>query len=315
MTLFVENTTLDNDNSMSTCYNIKCSMIKNDPRFHFYNITSKEKIDIASYQTVIFGCRSLYLYKRYIGQIKKSIMEKNKMLCQISHKYFIIQDMHHKTYGNIDVLCSFIRNNNINIIFTFYNNAEAKAIRNRTPNVKHLYLPHHIDTSIFHFTNEPKQYDILLFGSVHPKHYPFRKRLFELILKNKDKFNIRYIEHPSKFDPNVCEGGLAKLINMSKICIATKSRYDYLVGKYFEIAMCKSLIAGDIPTDGMSMFKGKIVELYEKMSDTEIIENLGNAIQNYDLYVGKIDELHQLVNFNYGLGGYVEKLKEMVTLV
>jgi len=35
---------------------------------------------------------------------------------------------------------------------------------------------------------EKKEYDVLLYGSIHPKHYPFKKRLFELILKNENKY-------------------------------------------------------------------------------------------------------------------------------
>jgi hypothetical protein len=62
-------------------------------------------------------------------------MEKNIQLCKIKNKYLIIQDMHPKTYGNIDILCKFIEDNHINIIFTYYYNKEAEYIRNRTPSI------------------------------------------------------------------------------------------------------------------------------------------------------------------------------------
>lgn len=313
--LFAENYSLDNDNSMSTCYTLKCNKIKNDYRFHFYNIGMDEKINTDDFETVIFGCRSIYLYKCYKGKIKNDLMEKNLELCKIKNKYFIIQDMHRKTYGNINMLCQFLVNNNINIIFTFYQNTEATLIRNKTKTVKHFYIPHHIDTSIFNHLNMEKKYDILLFGAIHPIHYRFRKRLFELILQNKDFFNIHYIEKPETFDPNVCENGLAKLINMSKICIATKSKYDYLVGKYFEIMMCNSLIAGNIPTDGINILKNNIIELDEKMSDNEIIDLLKNALENYDQYSDKINHLYDYTKNNHGLDIYSDKLYQIVQSV
>lgn len=310
--LFVENLSLKKDNPMSTCYNLKCYKIKNDNRFHFYDISENEKIDTSEYNTVIFGFRSIYLYKCYIGNTKRQIMQKNFELCKIKNKYFIIQDMHRKTYRNIDPLCKFLNENNINIIFTFYNNNEAYMIRKKTPNVKHLYLPHYIDTSLFKYMGLEKKYDILLFGAIHPSHYPFRKRLFDLILNNKNLFNVYYIEKPEFFDPNVCEEGLAKLINMSKICIATKSKYDYMVGKYFEISMCKSLIAGNIPTDGINIFKNNIVELHENMTDNEIIEKLQSALINYDKYHDNIDYLYNYSNNNHSLNIYTDKLYMLV---
>jgi len=311
--LFVDNLSLDRDNPMSTCYTLKMAKIKNDERFDFYDISSDIVIDVLMYDTVVFGCRSLYLYKCYRSNNKYIIQSKNRHLAQIPAKYFIIQDMHKKTYGNINMLCQFINELGLNIIFTFYSNTEARLIRKLTPGVKHLHLMHHIDTSIFkHNSTIEKKYDILLFGAVHPTHYPFRKRLFDLILQNRDLFNVYYVEKPELFDPSICEMGLANLINESKICIATKSRYDYLVGKYFEISMCKSLIAGNIPTDGLAIFKNKIVELNEQMSNEEIISELLSALENYSTYVSRIDALYDYSNLNHGLDFFPEKLSLLV---
>jgi len=310
--LFVENMDLKNDNSMSTCYNLKCLSIKNDSRFHFYDLGEMEEINTDEFSTVVFGCRALYLYKVYKGITKTNIMNKNINLCKIKNKYFIIQDMHRKTYGDINILCKFLKDNDFNIIFTFYHNTEANHIRNKVRNGKYFHLPHYIDTSIFKHMNLEKKYDILLFGAIHPAHYPFRKRLFELILKNEQLFNVRFIPKPEVFDPTICENGLAELINMSKICIATKSRYDYLVGKYFEISMCKSLIAGDIPTDGINIFKDRIIELDNKMTDNEIIEKLKNGLDQYDKYSKEIDFLSEHIGQNYGLNKYADKLYDIV---
>lgn len=310
--LFTDNLSLMNDNPMSTCYILKCNMIKNDERFYFYNIGGNETIDPTLYSTVIFGCRSIYLYKCYRHIMEKKIYDRNIELCKIKNKFFIIQDMHPKTYKNIINLCTFLNTNHINIIFTFFNNAEAKLIKKYTPNVKHLHIPHHIDTSIFKFLNLEKKYDILLFGSIHPTHYPFRKRLFELINANKDKFNVHFIPKPETFNAELCEDGLAKLINMSKICIATKSKYDYLVGKYFEISLCKSLIAGDIPTDGIGIFKGRIIELNNTMTDQQIIDKLLSSLNNYDKFACKIDYLHDFTYKTFRLEIYPDKLYNLV---
>lgn len=162
--------------------------------------------------------------------------------------------------------------------------------------------------------NVDKDIDILLFGSVHPKHYPFRKRLFDLILNNKDKFpNVYFIEYDSTiFNPSHCESGLAKLLNRSKICIATKSRYDYMVGKYLEIPASNCLIAGDIPKDGRDLLKGNILELTNVMGDDEIISRLLECLTNYSNHTDKIEKIKNIVDTQYNLDMYIEKLLNII---
>lgn len=326
--LFIENE-LDNDNPMSTCYKIKCNKIKNIDTEQFkvtyYNIgQTNTEINFEDFEIALFGCRSVYLYKVYKNEQKEKLKNKFETIVNsIKTKFFIIQDMHQKTYGSIEKLCNLLNYHNFNIIFTFYNNTEAKLIRKLTPNCKYLHLPHHIDTSIFKNynlnnnkdQNNNKDIDILLFGSIHPKHYPFRKRLFDLILTNKDKFsNIYFIEYDSTtFNPSHCESGLSKLLNRSKICIATKSRYDYLVGKYFEISSSNCLIAGDIPTDGINLFKDKILELKNSMTDDEIISKLLECLNNYSNYIDKINTIKNIVDDEYNIDMYIKKLLKIIS--
>lgn len=317
--LFVENE-LSNDNPMSTCYQIKCDKIKkicgNDIIIQYYNISSSEQIDYKKFDSVLFGCRSLYLYKKYKGTEKENLKKKfNDIIATINEKFFIIQDMHQKTYGSIESLSQLLNQYKFNIIFTFYNNAEARLIRKLCPECNYFHLPHHIDTNIFKIYDEitTKDIDILLFGSVHPRHYPFRKRLFDLILNHKDKFsNVHFIQYDSTiFNPEHCEAGLSKLLNRSKICIGTKSRYDYLVGKYFEISSSNCLIAGDIPTDGINLLKNKILELTPTMTDDEILKKLIDCLKNYNQIdnLNNIANLKNIVDNNYNLEKYIEKLK------
>lgn len=315
--LFVENN-LTNDNPMSTCYTIKCEKIKNinkdNVEVKYYNISSNEQVQFENFDIVLFGQRSIYLYKTYKNKEKEKLKTKfEEISSKINNKFFLIQDMHPKTYGSIDTLCSVLNEFKFNIIFTFFNNSEAKLIRRLTNQCKHYHLPHHINTDIFKIHDQNKynnkDIDILLFGSNHPRHYPFRNRLFDLILKNKDKFNIYYIPYDSSnFNPDHCEIGLSKLLNRSKISVATKSRYDYLVGKYFEISSSGCLIAGDIPTDGYDLFKNNILELNNSMGDDEILSKITNCLNNYDEYIGQINYLKYVVDNQYNIDVYIEKL-------
>lgn len=313
--LFVENDNL-NDNPMSTCYPKKCLKIKNivsdDIKLTYYNISTELNLDLTLYDIVLFGCRSIYLYKVYKISQRHPYIEKFNKLMEIKNKFMILQDMHPKTYGSIDELSKLLNDHNFNIIFTFWENTEARAIRTRTPNCKHFHLPHHIDTNIFkiHDNNIVKSIDILLFGSVHPKHYPFRKRLFDIILSNKETFpNVYLIPYDSStFNPEHCEIGLSKLLNKSKLCVGTKSKYDYLVGKYFEISCSGCLIAGDIPTDGKELLRNNILELNSLMTDEEIIKKILYCLDHYSDYLEKIQMFKKITDSEYNLDEYINKL-------
>lgn len=320
--LFVENDNL-NDNPMSTCYPLKCSKIKKITssiiNLTYYDISTPLNLDLSKYDIVLFGCRSIYLYKVYKTSQRQPYIDKFNSLMQINKRFMLLQDMHPKTYGSIDELSKLLNEHNFNIIFTFWENTEARAIRTRTPNCNHFHLPHHIDTNIFkiHDSNDKdKTIDILLFGSVHPRHYPFRKRLFDLILSDKDvepKLNVYYIPYDSSiFNPNHCEVGLSKLLNKSKLCIATKSRYDYLVGKYFEISSSGCLIVGDIPTDGKELLKDNILELNQTMTDDEIMIKIRDCLNNYSEYIDKIKRMKNKTDLLYNLDKYIEKLIQII---
>lgn len=305
--LFCDNLNLEQDNPMSTLYLQKVNKIIESKRCDFYNI-HENIINIKQYKTLLLGCRSIFMYKVFKGAYKKELEEKFNKLMEIPNKYFWIQDMHPKTYGDLHKLCELLDKHKINIIFTFYNNTEGRVMRKNTPNVKHYFLPHHINTNIFKTTNIKKEHDILLYGSIHQTHYPFRFRLFNLINNNTDKFKVKFVEKPEGFNPELCEYGLSELINKSKICIATKSKYDYFVAKYHEISACSALVAGNMATDGKNVYNDNYLELNEKDTDEQIINKLKDALNNYDNYKDKIKKMNEIIINEYNLDKYLSKL-------
>lgn len=314
--LFAESLITDNDNPMSTLYNRKCSKIKE--KYDFFDISStSNNINLDNYETLLLGCRSLYIYKFYRSNTKyKQILKQNlEKLMVIKNKFILLQDIHNKTYGSLNDLANILNTYNINVILTFNNCYESKILKNKTTNCKYYHLPHFIDTNIFNTTkNHEKEYDIVLYGAIHPVHYPFRKRLFELITHNKETFNnkVLIIDKPNVFDPKYCENGLAEILNKTKISIATKSKYNYLVAKYLEIPACNCLVAGDIPSDADKIMQNNIIQLKETMTDAEIIEILKYTINNYDNYKNKITDYQQYIINNYNLDKYITKLEQII---
>ena len=320
--LFVENISIKNDNDMSTLYPMKCDKIIDNINFNYLDIGGsykeeeiKEKLDNSS--VILFGSRSIHLYKRYNKAVRGEIYIRNRFIlyhAMKKDKYILLQDIHQRTYNDLHELAEYLNENRINIIYTFYRCFEAKIINIRTPNCKKFWVPHHINTSIFRFKNKPKIYDILLFGSVEPRHYPFRHRLFELILNNPmlSCLTIKHIKKPEEFDPDICEDGLADIISSSRITVSTESKYGYLVAKYFEIASCKSLIAGNMPKDGVEIFRDNYLHLNNEMRDDEIIEKLLDCLNNYGEYKEKIEFISDKINKEYNLDKYIERLLEIL---
>jgi hypothetical protein len=309
--LFVENFQLI-DNQMSTNYDNRCKEIIKC--MDFYDISSSIDFDTNKYKIVLFGCRAISVYKKYNAKEIKIIHDRFVKLMSIKHKFFIIQDMHVKTYKTIETLCEILSQYSINIIFTFYNNKEAIYIRSKTPNCKHYHLPIHVDTNIFRIYDEIKckDIDILLYGSIHPKHYPFRKRLFDL-LKNNEIIKVTYIEHPKIFDEKTCDKGLALLLNRSKIAISTKSIYDYFLAKYIEITLCNCKLAGNIPTDYKNIFSKNMLELNEKMSDEKILNVLCDYLKNYDDKMNnQMFTFMEHVKSNFNLDSYANKILKII---
>jgi hypothetical protein len=72
--------------------------------------------------------------------------------------------------------------------------------------------------------------------------------------------------------------------------------------------MCKTLIAGDIPTDGIGIFKNRIIELNKDMSDSEIVGRIKYGIDNYHKYANDIEYLYSYVSQNFSLEEYPNKL-------
>jgi len=311
--LFVENFGMEEcDNPMSTLYPQRCHKITENDIFDTYDISKNlDETILKKYDKLLLGARSLHLYKCHKGEGKNIIKNKLDKLMAIKTKFFLIQDMHEKTYGSLETLCNYLRDNHINIIFTFFNNAEGRKIQKNVHNVGHYHLPLHIDTNIFHNKNMHKVYDILLYGSIHPRHYPFRKRLFEL-LQNNDKYKVFMIDKPDMFDPEKCEDGLCDIINKSRLTIATRSRYDYLVAKYLEIINCNSVICGNMATDGTQIYGDNYLKLDEKMTDQEIFGKIDTFLLNYEDNKKQFYQKYVDITKEYNLDNYVEKLISII---
>lgn len=163
--------------------------------------------------------------------------------------------------------------------------AEYHGQKNKT--VKFVHIPHCAHSGIFKkYNNIQKQYDLLMCGhygnknSLGDQHYPLRNRFVNVILKNMEKLGYKcgIYKHPGyNRDDSFKDTALiefAKGINSAKICLTCTGLPKSRFGKYIEIPMCGSAIAGDIPNQDQDKFREFVIEIDMSMTDDQIINKL-----------------------------------------
>ena len=110
--------------------------------------------------------------------------------------------------------------------------------------------------------------------------YPLRKRFEEILLKNKNKYNICILPEKCINNAPIVNEDLSKLINKSWLTMSTCSRADIPFAKYFEIGSSYGGIIGNIPSDYSDLFKNNIVEVTEWMTDDEILSTIDKALED-----------------------------------
>jgi hypothetical protein len=194
-----------------------------------------------------------------------------------------------------------------------------------------------VNSNKYKNNNQEKKYDILIYGSRNvsntiEKHqadqyykqtwesyykkklpskwyfYPLRKRLEQLLIKNKDKYNLYIVSNACIFNAPIANENLSKLINQSWLTIATSSRADIPMAKYFEIGASYSTILGNIPSDYNDLFKNNIVEVTEWMTDEEILSTIDKALEDKQKLQEKINILGNIIHKEYNLDAAVKDM-------
>jgi hypothetical protein len=252
---------------------------------------------------------------------------KNKLFYKIYNKFkrrfVLIHDLHDYTCTNYKHYTDSIKRYFTDAI-SLYDNYELDIIKKMCRNkIKFHYIPHHVETYINKDYGLKKIYDVTLYGSCYKGAYPFRHRVSELLKKNRHKLPIKIniIPEPGwigkgKYD-HITGTGLARIINQSYVTIATKSRYDYLLKKYFEISACKSLLVGDMPKTGKPIWKDNYVDINDKLTDQQILNTIVNTVKR--LHRGdkvlnkKILTMYDLIHREYTLEKYYNKIYKIIT--
>ena len=157
---------------------------------------------------------------------------------------------------------------------------------NEVDHVKFYHVPHCAEASIYKDYGEEKVNDVLFTGVVST-HYPFRKKLRSVVRRRLNKIvKCRILNHPGRggVPYNEIRGHTlekyAREINRSKISLTCSSKYKYRLGKYIEIPMCHSLLAGDLPDEDQDFFKKFMLVLEPSWSSNQIVDKIVHYVKN-----------------------------------
>lgn len=145
---------------------------------------------------------------------------------------------------------------------------------------------YYIDTNIFKkLNNIEKKYDLLYYGAHFLPVYPLRDRIYKVLkkLEINNKYKIKIIEHLS-YNKNIfklpIDDDLALLINESRFCIATSSKFMLFLKKYIEIPLCGTTIIGNIPNNYISDLSNNMVNIDFDANENEIEKIIIDALEN-----------------------------------
>jgi glycosyltransferase involved in cell wall biosynthesis len=165
------------------------------------------------------------------------------------------------------------------------------------------HVPHCAKATVFRkYEGIERDVDFLLCGmmgnrnSLKDYHYPLRDRMWSTIFPKLrklgyrcEKYNHPGYSHLDSFtDRPLIE--FSKGIQRGKICITCSGLPKSRFGKYVEIPMSNSVIAGDIPDQDQDEFRKFVIEINMEMSDDEIIDKLLKYIGDNE----RLDKLREI---------------------
>ena len=208
----------------------------------------------------------------------------------------------------------YIKQNNFDYIWYKYETSITNRLN--VQGFKSYKFPHMIfDPNIHKDYNLEKKYDILFYGGSYPESYPFRNRLYYILQKNTDKFNILFLpytkKHPEKM---ICGIELNKLISQSWMTCTCCSVSNILVAKYYEIGLGGSVVLGDYPEYETEQYlKENMIYINRFMTDDEIVNIIEQSIKDKKKLLEYSSNTKKYIGKNYMYSNGVEKFDNFFT--
>ena len=128
------------------------------------------------------------------------------------------------------------------------------------------------------------------------------------LLRRSRRLQVLEIPPPGAYDPSTCGEGLARKINSAWLGLATTSSFDYLLGKYFEIAACRTTVVGNMNEQGRAIFGADYVHIDRGMSDRRILATIEAALADRRPLQAMADRMSGVMHDGYTLAHLERKL-------
>jgi len=250
----------------------------------------------------------------------------NIPLCLMSIDLFRVRDIiKTETFMKLDAMLGPVK---CKKMYEEYKNANPKLI------IKN-FSSRFVNTKIFYQKNVEKIFDILYFGSNNvelpailsniseeyyktrnfPENgvenfYPFRKRIYELLIKNRNRYTIKIIEPCDEASAPIRDENLSTLLNQSYLAVATCSRSDYLFCKHLEIPASNCVIIGTCPSDYENLYEDNYIKLHDKMEDDEILIKIDESLSDKGKLLEKSilfgEKIRQECNYEQALKEFIQ---------
>lgn len=209
-----------------------------------------------------------------------------KRITKASLRLALLGDIHEYSFdGGISGLASYLSKNDFHVVLWRYPQCrEADILKDHLKSNgwdgKFYWIPHSVLSNFFDIPPVEKNLDIILFGCVARTIYPLRYRIKKILGKLKDLKIRIIIKDGSLRKTKVSMSGemLIKELSRSHLVVATRSKYNYLLRKYFEISAAGSVILGDMPIDGENIWGDNYVYVDGNMTDEEIESKIRDAL-------------------------------------
>ncbi|MBK8230301.1 MAG: hypothetical protein IT349_05760 [Candidatus Eisenbacteria bacterium] len=150
----------------------------------------------------------------------------------------------------------------------------------RLPLGRPLWLPHAVDPQVFHpgsTVDVTRPIDLLLFGKIDPRIYPFRARLARLLARIRG-LRAEIVPHPGYGQGAQPEAALADLLRSAQVALVDGTRHHLLLRRYFEVPACGTLALGPPPVDAADRVSGLLTPLDPRESDAQLLRHLHAAV-------------------------------------
>lgn len=147
-----------------------------------------------------------------------------------------------------------------------------------------LWLPHGVDPEVFHpgpatpGATPERPTDLLLFGRIDPRIYPFRARLARL-LERLPELSVRIVPHPGYGHGRRPERTLADLLRRTLVALVDGTRHHLLLRRYFEVPACGALALGSPPADAADRTAGLLRPLDPRATDAQLLQAIRCAVE------------------------------------